>query len=88
MRQTHRVPLADPTKSDVLSSNELVPNKDALSIARAFSRSFTTKANTNWRCVPCGMTGSFRTTGMLAVLFFLYSIPMTAQDSPLLLTRS
>ena len=84
MRQTHWVPHADPTKSDVQTSNELVPNGDSHSVAPAFSRSFTTKANTNWRGVPLGITGSFRRGGMLAVLLFLCSIPITAQDSPLL----
>lgn len=84
MRQTHRVRRAGPAKSDALNSNGLLPNKDSLSIGRAFSHSFTRKANTNWPWGPCGMTGSFRRTGVLAVLLFLYSIPVTAQDSPLL----
>lgn len=83
MRRIYGLPRADPAKSHAMSSNEFVPIWDFLSIAPAFSRSLATKANTHWRC-PCGITGSFRRMAMLGVLLFLYSIPIAAQDSPLL----
>jgi hypothetical protein len=82
MRQTHRAPPADLTKSDALSNNVRGPNRDAFAIARSFARSFATRANTSWRYFPHWIAGSFSRTGMLVVLFFLFSIAITAQDSP------
>jgi hypothetical protein len=80
MRQTHRVPSGDSAKFDAFSGNGLVRNRDFLPIAFAFMR----KANSNWRGARFWMAGSFSRTGMLAVLFFLFSIPITAQDLPTL----